>query len=284
MNDEPATRRQQLAQIDFNTVHRIRVFGGRVVHSVNHHTPAEGSRRAVFHTTTCDSHYVGPNEGHWLLPPDAEVTCRACLRKIADVRPLPEETSVAQPIQPLTPERRAEICATWQHVKNEPDASISVTGSSTPGSLVNALSRACTDVRDLLAEVERLTTEVGIAQAAAKPGNVETVRSLVHAYSRLVTIERDSSRKEADELRARVAELEQQIRSAADTCSRSPLCVPTLCAHCGRVCGDRIGGHASVEGQPVCHPNFSDRPDCYHLVTVYGEELGKRRGQQAGVQ
>lgn len=49
------------------------------------------------------------------------------------------------------------------------------------------------------------------------------------------------------------------------------------CAHCGRNCGDHAGGMASVDGQPVCHPNFSDRPDCYHLVTVYHEVLGSRR-------
>lgn len=50
-----------------------------------------------------------------------------------------------------------------------------------------------------------------------------------------------------------------------------------ICAHCGRVCGDAMGGLASVEdGQYVCHPNFSDRPDCYHLVTVYKEPLGKK--------
>lgn len=49
-----------------------------------------------------------------------------------------------------------------------------------------------------------------------------------------------------------------------------------VCAHCGRICGDHAGGYASVDGQFVCHPNFSDRPDCYHLITVYKEPLGKR--------
>lgn len=26
----------------------------------------------------------------------------------------------------------------------------------------------------------------------------------------------------------------------------------------------------------LCHPNETNRPDCYHLVTVYGEQVGAR--------
>jgi hypothetical protein len=56
------------------------------------------------------------------------------------------------------------------------------------------------------------------------------------------------------------------------------------CAHCGRPCGDYAGGHGSVwnhgelRAQHLCHPNAPDRPNCYHLVTVHGEELGSRLG------
>lgn len=49
------------------------------------------------------------------------------------------------------------------------------------------------------------------------------------------------------------------------------------CVHCGRICGDGAGGYGTVEGQPVCHPNAPDRPDCYRLVTVYREKLGSRK-------
>lgn len=32
---------------------------------------------------------------------------------------------------------------------------------------------------------------------------------------------------------------------------------------------DFAGGSAKVGPNPVCHPNAKNRPDCYHLVTVY---------------
>lgn len=54
------------------------------------------------------------------------------------------------------------------------------------------------------------------------------------------------------------------------------------CAHCGRICGDFEGGFGGVydgqgDVQQVCHPNVIGRPDCYRLLTVYHETLGKRR-------
>lgn len=49
------------------------------------------------------------------------------------------------------------------------------------------------------------------------------------------------------------------------------------CTHCGRDLGDNESGWASIRSHPVCHPNVPDRPDCYRLVTVYGEDLGSRR-------
>jgi hypothetical protein len=52
---------------------------------------------------------------------------------------------------------------------------------------------------------------------------------------------------------------------------------PSTCVHFGRTCDNIADGYASIDGQPVCHPNFSDRPDCYHLITVYHEVLGSRR-------
>jgi ribosomal protein S27E len=41
------------------------------------------------------------------------------------------------------------------------------------------------------------------------------------------------------------------------------------CVHCGRTMGDTAGGYATISGEPVCHPNGTSRPDCYHLATVY---------------
>lgn len=45
------------------------------------------------------------------------------------------------------------------------------------------------------------------------------------------------------------------------------------CAHCGRKCNSYEGGYASVGYSPVCHPNVAERPDCYHMITVYHHEL-----------
>jgi len=61
-----------------------------------------------------------------------------------------------------------------------------------------------------------------------------------------------------------------------------------ICDHCGRTCGDFAGGHSTiskiVDGQwttyDLCHPNEAGRPDCYHLVTVWGEELGAQRHER----
>lgn len=49
---------------------------------------------------------------------------------------------------------------------------------------------------------------------------------------------------------------------------------PNICVHCGRPMGDFDGGYGAVNNDhgvnlPLCHPNALDRPDCYHLVTVY---------------
>lgn len=45
------------------------------------------------------------------------------------------------------------------------------------------------------------------------------------------------------------------------------------CVHCGRNCGDYLGGLGRVGDAPLCHPNERMRPDCYRLVTVYGHQL-----------
>jgi hypothetical protein len=55
------------------------------------------------------------------------------------------------------------------------------------------------------------------------------------------------------------------------------------CEHCGRMCGDYDGGWSKVttiDGRTVelCHPNERNRPDCYHLVTVYGRPVGELIG------
>jgi hypothetical protein len=50
------------------------------------------------------------------------------------------------------------------------------------------------------------------------------------------------------------------------------MALPT-CSHCGRPCGDMAGGWGSINGEPLCHPNEENRPDCYRLVTVYHHPL-----------
>lgn len=49
---------------------------------------------------------------------------------------------------------------------------------------------------------------------------------------------------------------------------------PNECVHCGRTMGDYEGGYGELNNLPLCHPNVSDRPDCYHLVTVYHHPIG----------
>jgi hypothetical protein len=54
---------------------------------------------------------------------------------------------------------------------------------------------------------------------------------------------------------------------------------PMTCAHCGRT--DTIMGSMSTASGRVqlCHANkdgTKSDPDCYHLVTVWGEKLGSR--------
>lgn len=48
---------------------------------------------------------------------------------------------------------------------------------------------------------------------------------------------------------------------------------PDSCVHCGRVMNDYNGGHGGYNGLPLCHPNAPNRPDCYHMVTVYHHQL-----------
>lgn len=50
---------------------------------------------------------------------------------------------------------------------------------------------------------------------------------------------------------------------------------PTACAHCGRKL-ELNAGFGMVKGETVCHPQIPDGPDCYRLITVYGEEIGTR--------
>jgi len=45
------------------------------------------------------------------------------------------------------------------------------------------------------------------------------------------------------------------------------------CAHCERRCDNFAGGFARVNSKPLCHPNATGRPDCYHLVSVYGHTM-----------
>ncbi|ROO82657.1 hypothetical protein EDD29_0138 [Actinocorallia herbida] len=60
----------------------------------------------------------------------------------------------------------AEICERWRHVKTNERPTISLTNSSSPGLLLNALSHALTDVPALLSEVERLEGLVNVARNA----------------------------------------------------------------------------------------------------------------------
>ena len=51
-------------------------------------------------------------------------------------------------------------------------------------------------------------------------------------------------------------EYEGRRRERGDTCQH---------------CWGPVKGHASVNGQKLCHPDFG--LDCYHLATVYGHEM-----------
>lgn len=48
-----------------------------------------------------------------------------------------------------------------------------------------------------------------------------------------------------------------------------------VCAHCGK--RFKVGGSLYTGGvdYPLCHPD--EGLDCYHLVTVHGEEIGSRK-------
>lgn len=50
---------------------------------------------------------------------------------------------------------------------------------------------------------------------------------------------------------------------------------PGTCDHCGRDLASVSYGR-TVEGKHLCHPMIPDGPDCYRLVTVYHEPVGKR--------
>lgn len=42
------------------------------------------------------------------------------------------------------------------------------------------------------------------------------------------------------------------------------------CAHCERGMGNFAGGYSrGYNNELLCHPNVSERPDCYKLVTLY---------------
>lgn len=52
-----------------------------------------------------------------------------------------------------------------------------------------------------------------------------------------------------------------------------------ICDHCGQTMGDFAGGSAGLsrdgKNYNLCHPNDPRRGDCYTLVTVYGQPIGK---------
>lgn len=54
----------------------------------------------------------------------------------------------------------------------------------------------------------------------------------------------------------------------------APPAVPH-CAHCGRTTDGRGGNTvwARAQGARLCHPDEKNRPDCFHLVTLYGHQL-----------
>lgn len=48
---------------------------------------------------------------------------------------------------------------------------------------------------------------------------------------------------------------------------------PEPCAHCGRLVNNYAGGYGAVYGSVVCHPNETNRPDCFRMITVYGHPI-----------
>jgi len=46
------------------------------------------------------------------------------------------------------------------------------------------------------------------------------------------------------------------------------------CAHCARPTGNFAAGFARADkGQPLCHPNAKNRPNCYKLVTLHNHQM-----------
>lgn len=65
-------------EADFDNATRVRLRGGRNVHSMVRTASGFG----VLYRTGCWSHYIGP--GNHLLPPDTAITCRTCARREAN--------------------------------------------------------------------------------------------------------------------------------------------------------------------------------------------------------
>lgn len=64
----------QAAELDLNNTTRVRLHGGRNVHSMLR----VGDSASTLYRTGCWAYYVGP--GNHLLANDAEITCRKCQR------------------------------------------------------------------------------------------------------------------------------------------------------------------------------------------------------------
>ncbi|KOU59919.1 hypothetical protein ADK57_32155 [Streptomyces sp. MMG1533] len=109
---------------------------------------------------------------------------------------------------PLTDQQLDDIAGRWTPVPHGERPQISLTGSSSPGVLLAALSSAPEDVRLLLAEVRRQRTQVisieGAADRYATRAN-EYQAALEATVIELlaVQVERDAARAEVARLRAR---------------------------------------------------------------------------------
>lgn len=102
---------------------------------------------------------------------------------------------------PMTPERLAEIRARWAGIPADERPRFTITDSSRPGSLLDAVHHAPEDVAGLLAEVTRLRGEL----AATRRAKAENDDRFQAAYA---------------EQRERAESSERRLSAVLDLCDR----------------------------------------------------------------
>ncbi len=79
------------------------------------------------------------------------------------------------------------------------------------------------------------------------------------------TARRERIRQLSADIGERDRELFDRLAQGPDAPSRT-----RTCGHCGRTdVGTYEAGYGGINDIALCHPNVSDRPDCFRLVTLY---------------